>query len=539
MEFSEFAQIFNKFLETGTESITQELVNAISDIDIENEINISPDGWRKYTSGSTNFKKIANKIKYRYEKQNFIDYLDDNFIGDTIPKLINEFKLKGISINKENWKEEISQIFVDIIDKSNGINTTIKEEDKSKDLDDSFKELDNKIVQSYSSDFNEADKKIKEAFNNSFSVANTIQSSKLNPELQKYYEVKYNHINGQSFGTLVPKNKEAIQKYPFNVLILPEEDSPEERERLTKYFNDMQKEANISNKSVKINEPLKFIERLGKYQNPFPVFSNYKNFELSPTPNLRSSKFTIRVYNKHYDLRFNSIEMWLLDFDKDHFVFSNIRDEKADYVLRVELSHTDKKSNTACIFRTKEEYIGDAKANRRNYLWRILLADYNTKLEIYSDIVGNYAIKADHVGKEKFTSKEYNEFKKSISYFDKIIFIEQQLDCHIDVDHMDMEKEMPAIDFLYYSIKRKSKTFRKKMYFDMEIEKKYMKGLNEGITLVNIESDLSFVELRGQTFTLNDTKVQIDKAEIIKIENLDDNTCKVYYQADEVKMIVK
>ena len=423
MNFSTFANIFIKFLEAKSDTITQELVTAISNIDIEDEMNITPDGWRKYYSGSTNFKKIANKIKYRYERQNFIDFLDDNFTEDTIPKLINEFKLQGILINIDSWKEDIANIFVEIIDKANGIDSQKQEANEVKKIDDSIKDVNNAIVQSNSSNFNEADTKIKEAFNNSFSVANTIQSSKLDPELQKYYEVKYNHINGQSFGTLVPKNKEAIKKYPFNVLILPKKDSPEERIRLAKYFSDMQKEANISNKSVEINEHLKLIERIGTYKNPFPILKNQKNFILGPTPNLRSSKFTIRVYNKYYDLTFNSIEMWLLDYDKNHFVFSNVRDNKVDYVLRVELSHDGKKCNTACIFRTKEEYIGDAKANKRNYLWRILLADYNTNLEIYSDIVGDYVIKANNVGKEKFTIKDYNEFKKTISYFDKIIYI--------------------------------------------------------------------------------------------------------------------
>lgn len=533
MDFSKFSHIFIKFLECTSGTITQELVDAIGGKRIENEIDISGDGWSKYHTGSSKFKKIANKIKYSYKKENFIGFLDDNIDDEAKPKLINEFKKVGYMINSDKWKEEITDIFVRIIDEANGIYT-----EEKINVKDEIKELNNKIIESYSKDFNEADKSIKEAFNKSFGVVNMVQSSNLDPELQKYYNIEYNHINGKTFGTLVPKNKEALIKYPYNILIMPEDDTNDERIRLNKSIQKIQKEANINNELVPVNESLKMVERLGNYESPIPILKDKISLFIGPNPNVRSSYFTIRLYNKHYEFRLENIKMWLLYNDKDNFIFSNIRNKSSDFVFKIEVSNNNNKPTTKCYFRTKEEYLDDAQANKRNYLWRILTADSRANLQIKSDLVDKDISKSINVGKTKFTNKDYQEFKNVISYFDKIIFLEQYFNTHIDVKQMDMYQEIPAIDFLYYSIKKRSKTFKRTIYFDLEVKKEYLNDFIEGTTLANIKTDMHYVQLRGITYDLYNTKIEMDKAEIIKVNKLNNDYYKVYFQTDKVKMIV-
>ncbi|MBR4693640.1 MAG: hypothetical protein IKP07_02405 [Bacilli bacterium] len=537
MTFSEFAKVIIKFVGCSPEEITQNLVDGISNIGIEDIMKISPSGWSKYYHGKANFKKIANIIKDKYDKEYFYAYLDDYFNDDNISKLINEFNNIGCNVKKDSWKEDITNIFISIIDEANGI-TTIDNTNEEKNLDLELKNLDHEIISTVNKDFQEADKEIKEAFNNTFQAINALQTNKLNPELKEYFDVEYNHVNNQSFGLLVPKNDEALKKYPYNILIMPQEDTSKERERLKKYLDTIQREANLTNKSVEVKESFKLVEKLGNYDNPYPLFNRLDKLTLNPDPNLRSSLFTLRVFNKHYDLTFRDIEMWLLDYDKDHFIFSNIREEKADFILRIELIHENGKPNTKTTFSTKEEYIGDASANKRNYLWRILTADKKSTFELTSKLVGKVAIKAEGFGKESFSTKDYNEFKRVINYFDKIKFIEDVTGKKIDVTGMHMDNEIPSIDFIYYSLKRKSKTFRRKMYFDMELDKEYITDFKEGATLVNVESDLAFAELRGITFDLYNTEVKMEKVEVIKLEKLNNKKYKVYYQTDKVEMIV-
>lgn len=512
MDFSTFSKIFKKILNCSSSEVVRELSEAITNKKIQYLEKITEDAISRYCTGGTKFDKLAREIKPIMNRSYFIDYLDDNF-DDRSQELINEFIKDGQIISSNNWTNEIADIFISIINKASGF--IEQEVISSKNELSTLKET---MVDFAEPSIEDADKMIKESVNKTFSAIEKIQSSKLPDELKPYYEIKYTHSGDDTFEHIIAKNKEAYEKYPFNTKVTFDVSgmTEEERNRMLD-FNWLSGEANVTNKAVLIGQMLDAKDYFGTIPSPFQRNKKGSMMYVLPKPSneLPIKKFTIIMKNDFMQLCFNNIDMHLLKLTENESVVSNSRFDEP-YSLTLKLTKKGNCLKFHYTYLVKDKYKEDAKEQLQLYKWHMLGQDKKTKIIVRIDGADKPLIDSYCNGKYTYNKKDVKNINGTIDYFNKIIFIENQLGYKFKVTNENFYRNLNAIDIVYNYLRKKQKTYNCEMSFDLIVDD----PAREGLVLSGEELGLGKVTLFDEDIEINNTIVKMKDAHISKVEEI-------------------
>jgi hypothetical protein len=412
---------------------------------------------------------------------------------------------------KKNWAEIVTNIFTNIINTESGLN--IKKVSTSKELDN-VKDL---VLDSTEGSIEEANDKIKSTMNKSINALEKIQSAKLPDELQPYYEVKYDHINDDTHERIIAKNKEAYEKYPFNMKITFDTVgmTEEERNRMLD-INRLAEEANVTNKKVLIGKTLDIKDFFGDIPSPFKRKTEGSTMYILPKPTeeLPFRNFTIKIQNDFMQLNFNHIRMHLLGMHNKGYTFSNFR-INSKYDLSFSMTKEIDRMNFHYSYNVRDEYKYDAEENLNLYKWKILGQDKNTK--VYLSIDDSKGVLVDSVcnGKISYTKKDIKRINEIVDYFNKILFIQAELGYKFKITEESFFRNLNAINIVNNYIKKKQKTFNCEMSFELPLNKK-----NENIVgdvVKDITLGLGKVTMFEEEIIIDNTDVEMKESAIKKI----------------------
>ena len=505
MKFSEFAQMLKRYSSKTNAEFMIELIENIStdEIDLPEENTLS-----KILKGNASFSGLARKLIGKTNRELFIGYLDD-FYSSYKNELITDFDLNN---ETDSWMEKIADIFISIINNENQIG--IKRMSTSKELT----EVKDLVLDSTEPSIEEANDMIKSTMNKAINAVEKIQSAKLPDELQPYYEVKYSHTNDDTYEHIVAKNKEAYEKYPFNMKVTFDMSDMSEEERKKRLdINRLSEEANIKNKAILIGKTLHIEDYLGDIKSPFQ--RNTKGLMLyimpKPTEELPVRSFTIKMQNDLIQLNFNHIDMHLLKFTKSESVISNSRFDEP-YSLTLKLTKKGKYLGSHYTYLVKDKYKDDAKEQLQLYKWHMLGQDKKTKIIVKIEGTDKPLIDSYCNGKYTYNKKDVKNINYTIDYFNKIIFIENQLGYKFKVTNKNFYRNMNSIDIVYNYLRKKQKTYNNEMSFDLIVDD----PVNEGLVLSGEELGLGKVTMFDEDIEISNTVIKMKDACISKVEKV-------------------
>ena len=504
MKFSEFAQMLKRYSSKTNAEFMIELIENIStyEIDLPEENTLS-----KILKGNASFSGLARKLIGKTNRELFIGYLDD-FYSSYKNELITDFDLNNES---DSWMEKIADIFISIINNENQIG--IKRMSTSKELT----EVKDLVLDSTEPSIEEANDMIKSTMNKAINAIEKIQSSKLPDELKPYYEVKYSH-NDDTYEHIVAKNKEAYEKYPFNTKITFDVSgmTEEERNRILD-INWLSGEANVTNKAVLIGKILDAKDYFGTIPSPFQKNKKGSMLYILPKPSdeLPIRRFTLIMKNDFIQLSFNNIDMHLLKFTKNESVVSNSRFDEP-YSLTLKLTKKGNYLGSHYTYLVKDKYKDDAKEQLQLYKWHMLGQDKKTKIIVKIEGTDKLLIDSYCNGKYTYNKKDVKNINDTIDYFNKIIFIENQLGYKFKVTNKNFYRNMNSIDIVYNYLRKKQKTYNNEMSFDLIVDD----PVNEGLVLSGEELGLGKVTMFDEDIEISNTVVKMKDACISKVEKV-------------------
>ena len=504
MKFSEFAQMLKRYSSKTNAEFMIELIENIStyEIDLPEENTLS-----KILKGNASFSGLARKLIGKTNRELFIGYLDD-FYSSYKNELITDFDLNNES---DSWMEKIADIFISIINNENQIG--IKRMSTSKELT----EVKDLVLDSTEPSIEEANDMIKSTMNKAINAIEKIQSSKLPDELKPYYEVKYSH-NDDTYEHIVAKNKEAYEKYPFNTKITFDVSgmTEEERNRILD-INWLSGEANVTNKAVLIGKILDAKDYFGTIPSPFQKNKKGSMVYILPKPSdeLPIRRFTLIMKNDFIQLSFNNIDMHLLKFTKNESVVSNSRFDEP-YSLTLKLTKKGNYLGSHYTYLVKDKYKDDAKEQLQLYKWHMLGQDKKTKIIVKIEGTDKLLIDSYCNGKYTYNKKDVKNINDTIDYFNKIIFIENQLGYKFKVTNKNFYRNMNSIDIVYNYLRKKQKTYNNEMSFDLIVDD----PVNEGLVLSGEELGLGKVTMFDEDIEISNTVVKMKDACISKVEKV-------------------
>lgn len=509
MKFSEFAQMLKRYSSKTNAEFMIELIENIStdEIDLPEENTLS-----KILKGNASFSGLARKLIGKTNRELFIGYLDD-FYSSYKNELITDFDLNN---ETDSWMEKIADIFISIINNENQIG--IKRMSTSKELT----EVKDLVLDSTEPSIEEANDMIKSTMNKAINAVEKIQSAKLPDELQPYYEVKYSHTNDDTYEHIVAKNKEAYEKYPFNMKVTFDMSDMSEEERKKRLdINRLSEEANMKNKAILIGKTLHIEDYLGDIKSPFQ--RNTKGLMLyimpKPTEELPVRSFTIKMQNDFIQLNFNHIDMHLLGLHDNGYTVSNSR-FNGTFDLTFSMTKETDRMNFHYNYNVRDEYKFDAEENLKLYKWKILGQDKRTKMYLSIDDPNHVLIDQYCNGKVTYTKKDIKNINETIEYFNKVIFIQNTLGYKFKVCEETFYVNRNATDIIYNFIKKKKKTFNCELSFELPIEDNDESLV--GTVLNDVTLGLGKVAMYDEEILINNTEVEMKEAIIKRIEKKND-----------------
>ena len=119
-------------------------------------------------------------------------------------------------------------------------------------------------------------------------------------------------------------------------------------------------------------------------------------------------------------------------------------------------------------------------------------------------------------GKYTYNKKDVKNINDTIDYFNKIIFIENQLGYKFKVTNENFYRNMNSIDIVYNYLRKKQKTYNKEMSFDLIVDN----SVNEGLVLSGEELGLGKVTMFDEDIEISNTVVKMKDACISKVEKV-------------------
>ena len=371
---------------------------------------------------------------------------------------------------------------------------------------------------------------LEEEFSDRIKYSKEILTKKLLPkQLQSDFNIETKLVNGKLEYVAKPITDNAYEKFPIKMNYTMQFKSVEEANEFRKNgIENLQRQADLTQKPVEIPNITNMKEFLGEFENPVSHFKKYGSegvkLYICPKPIPPAQKYKIELFNEK--LSFEILTYLRLERIEDNgFILSNKESENEEFDVVIKFDNFNKTKNNYkgkfnITISLREKYKYDCKLNKEMLKFIFIGEDKNNCLFIKNVNLDSNVFETYSNGTEEKTEEDYRRFNKILSLIDKVIFLSKIKNIKIKYDINYFLQKEELINLIYNDINRKKYIIRKEMKscinFESEIN---IDELNESDGKLAYKSEMKELELFGYKFELQRTNMIMFECKISKIFN--------------------
>lgn len=371
---------------------------------------------------------------------------------------------------------------------------------------------------------------LEEEFSDRIKYSKEILTKKLLPkQLQSDFNIETKLVNGKLEYVAKPITDNAYEKFPIKMNYTMQFKSVEEANEFRKNgIENLQRQADLTQKPVEIPNITNMKEFLGEFENPVSHFKKYGSegvkLYICPKPIPPAQKYKIELFNEK--LSFEILTYLRLERIEDNgFILSNKESENEEFDVVIKFDNFNKTTNNYkgkfnITISLREKYKYDCKLNKEMLKFIFIGEDKNNCLFIKNVNLDSNVFETYSNGTEEKTEEDYRRFNKILSLIDKVIFLSKIKNIKIKYDINYFLQKEELINLIYNDINRKKYIIRKEMKscinFESEIN---IDELNESDGKLAYKSEMKELELFGYKFELQRSNMIMFECKISKIFN--------------------
>lgn len=371
---------------------------------------------------------------------------------------------------------------------------------------------------------------LEEEFSDRIKYSKEILTKKLLPkQLQSDFNIETKLVNGKLEYVAKPITDNAYEKFPIKMNYTMQFKSVEEANEFRKNgIENLQRQADLTQKPVEIPNITNMKEFLGEFENPVSHFKKYGSegvkLYICPKPIPPAQKYKIELFNEK--LSFEILTYLRLERIEDNgFILSNKESENEEFDVVIKFDNFNKTKNNYkgkfnITISLREKYKYDCKLNKEMLKFIFIGEDKNNCLFIKNVNLDSNVFETYSNGTEEKTEEDYRRFNKILSLIDKVIFLSKIKNIKIKYDINYFLQKEELINLIYNDINRKKYIIRKEMKscinFESEIN---IDELNESDGKLAYKSEMKELELFGYKFELQRSNMIMFECKISKIFN--------------------
>ena len=371
---------------------------------------------------------------------------------------------------------------------------------------------------------------LEEEFSDRIKYSKEILTKKLLPkQLQSDFNIETKLVNGKLEYVAKPITDNAYEKFPIKMNYTMQFKSVEEANEFRKNgIENLQRQADLTQKPVEIPNITNMKEFLGEFENPVSHFKKYGSegvkLYICPKPIPPAQKYKIELFNEK--LSFEILTYLRLERIEDNgFILSNKESENEEFDVVIKFDNFNKTTNNYkgkfnITISLREKYKYDCKLNKEMLKFIFIGEDKNNCLFIKNVNLDSNVFETYSNGTEEKTEEDYRRFNKILSLIDKVIFLSKIKNIKIKYDINYFLQKEELINLIYNDINRKKYIIKKEMKscinFESEIN---IDELNEFDGKLAYKSEMKDVELFGYKFELQRSNMIMFECKISKIFN--------------------
>ena len=312
-----------------------------------------------------------------------------------------------------------------------------------------------------------------EEFSDRIKYSKEILTKKLLPkQLQSDFNIETKLVNGKLEYVAKPITDNAYEKFPIKMNYTMQFKSVEEANEFRKNgIENLQRQADLTQKPVEIPNITNMKEFLGEFENPVSHFKKYGSegvkLYICPKSIPPAQKYKIELFNEK--LSFEILTYLRLERIEDNgFILSNKESENEEFDVVIKFDNFNKTTNNYkgkfnITISLREKYKYDCKLNKEMLKFIFIGEDKNNCLFIKNVNLDSNVFETYSNGTEEKTEEDYRRFNKILSLIDKVIFLSKIKNIKIKYDINYFLQKEELINLIYNDINRKKYIIRKEM----------------------------------------------------------------------------
>lgn len=371
---------------------------------------------------------------------------------------------------------------------------------------------------------------LEEEFSDRIKYSKEILTKKLLPrQLQSDFNIETKMVDGKLEYVAKPITDNAYEKFPIKMNYTMQFKSIEEANEFRRNgIENLQRQADLTQKPVEIPNITNMKEFLGEFENPVSRFKKYGSegvkLYICPKPIPPAQKYKIELFNEK--MSFEIITYLRLEqIENNGFILSNKENQNEEFNVVIKFDNFNKKTDRYkgkfnITISLREKYKYDCKLNKEILKFVFIGEDKNNRLFIKNVNLDSNVFETYSNGREEKTEEDYEQFNKILSLIDKVIFLSKIKNIKIKYDINYFLQKEELINLIYNDINRKKYIIKKEMKscinFESEIN---IEELNELDGKLAYKSEIKEIELFGYKFELQRSNMIMFECNISKIFN--------------------
>lgn len=371
---------------------------------------------------------------------------------------------------------------------------------------------------------------LEEEFSDRIKYSKEILTKKLLPrQLQSDFNIETKMVDGKLEYVAKPITDNAYEKFPIKMNYTMQIKSIEEANEFRRNgIENLQRQADLTQKPVEIPNITNMKEFLGEFENPVSRFKKYGSegvkLYICPKTIPPAQKYKIELFNEK--MSFEIITYLRLEqIENNGFILSNKENQNEEFNVVIKFDNFNKKTDRYkgkfnITISLREKYKYDCKLNKEILKFVFIGEDKNNRLFIKNVNLDSNVFETYSNGREEKTEEDYEQFNKILSLIDKVIFLSKikNIKVKYDINYFLQKKEL--INLIYNDINRKKYIIKKEMKscinFESEINIEELNGLDGKLVY---KSEIKEIELFGYKFELQRSNMIMFECNISKIFN--------------------
>lgn len=369
---------------------------------------------------------------------------------------------------------------------------------------------------------------LEEEFSDRIKYSKEILTKKLLPkQLQSDFNIETKMVDGKLEYVAKAITDNAYEKFPIKMNYTMQFKSIEEANEFRKNgIENLQRQADLTQKPVEIPNITNMKEFLGEFENPVSHFKKYGSegvkLYICPKPIPPAQKYKIELFNEK--MSFEIITYLRLErIENNGFILSNKESENEEFNVVIKFDNFNKKTDNYkgkfnITISLREKYKYDCKLNKEMLKFIFIGEDKNNRLFIKNVNLDINVFETYSNGTEEKKDEDYEQFNRILLLIDKVIFLSKikNIKVKYDINYFLQKEEL--INLIYNDINGKKYIIKKEMKSCIKIESEInIDELNQLDGKLAYKSEMKEVELFGYKFELQRSSMIMFECNISKI----------------------